>query len=136
MTKRPWGLYNHGEAAVAATKLLAGARVREVRLREMWWMLALSHNKDGALRQFRVSSGASISADGGPFVDLEHEPVAVLTMLYGLIDCVVREVEALAPMHYRLVFDDKSLSVLEQSAMVDNAMVVSEHPNGVDIFCG
>jgi hypothetical protein len=126
----------HDEAAAAATALLAGARVWEVHFQAMSWVLVLSRSEEGRYREFRVSSDSDISADGASFVDMERDAGAAMLILHGLIDSIVEQIEALGPMHYRIVFDGKTLEVREQGQIVDNAMIVAESPRGEWILCG
>ena len=124
------------EAAAAATALLTGARVAEVRFQAMSWVIILGRSEGGRHREFRISSDSDISADGVSFVDMERDAGATMRILHGLIDGVVQAVEALGPMHYRIVFDDKALVVCERGQIVDNAMIVAESPSGDWILCG
>jgi hypothetical protein len=126
----------HDEAAAAATALLAGAHVWEVQFQAMSWVIVLSRSENGRCRQFRISSDSDVSADSAAFVDMERDAGATMRLLHGLIDGVVERVEALGPMHYRIVFDAKTLVVREQGGIVDNAMIVAESPRGDWILCG
>ncbi len=136
MTRRKWALLNHSDAALAATRLLGGARVQEVAFQALSWRLLLTRPLDGRTREFVISSDSDISADGERFVDMERDIVTAMALLHGLIGNVVQEVQALGPMHYRIVLEDQTLVVRELSEAVDNAMKVYEHPPGEEIFCG
>ena len=136
MAKRKWALLSHSDAAVAATRLIAGACVQEVAFGPVSWSLLLTRSQDGCTREFGISSDSEISADGDQFVDMERDLAAAMVLLHSLIGSVVQEVQALGAMHYRIVLDDKTLIVRELSNVVDNAMTVYERPPGEEIFCG
>ena len=136
MTTRSWGLFEHNEAAEAATALLAGACVQEVRFQAMSWKFILGRSDSGRYREFHVYSDCEVSADGLNFVDMERDIAGVMTLLHGLIGKVAQEVVALGPMYYRIAFGGKNLIVRDQEKIADNAMVIAECPGGPDIFCG
>jgi hypothetical protein len=136
VTTRRWGLFDHNEAAEAATALLAGACVQEVRFQAMSWKFILGRPDNRRYREFHVYADCEVSADGLHFVDMERDIAAVMTLLHGLIGNVAQEVFALGPRHYRIAFDGKDLIVRDREKTVDNAMVVAESPGGPDIFCG
>jgi hypothetical protein len=136
MARRKWALLNHNDAAVAATRLIVGACVQEVAFGPVSWSLFLTRSQDGSTREFGISSDSEISAHEDHFVDMERDLAAAMVLLHGLIGSVVREVQALGAMHYRIVLDEKTLIVRELSNVVDNAMTVYERPPGEEIFCG
>jgi hypothetical protein len=129
-------LFEHNEAAEAATALLAGACVQEVRFQAMSWKFILGRPDNGRYREFHVYSDCEVSADGLHFVDMERDIAAVMTLLYGLIGNVAQEVVALGPMYYRIAFDGKDLIVRDEEKTIDSAMVIAECHGGPGIFCG
>ncbi len=103
MARRKWALLNHNDAAVAATRLIVGACVQEVAFGPVSWSLFLTRSQDGSTREFGISSDSEISAHEDHFVDMERDLAAAMVLLHGLIGSVVREVQALGAMHYRIV---------------------------------
>lgn len=84
MAKRKWALLNHSDAAVAATRLIAGACVQEVAFGPVSWTVLLTSSQDGSTREFGISSDSEISADRDQFVDMERDLAAAMVLLHSL----------------------------------------------------